>query len=80
MNEQLIINGYEERPKNCYICRHFSELKEPRQRSDRAVIFGYCFKDIGNMEKGYAVFVPEGRCEKYIMHTGGLKEESGNDG
>lgn len=55
---------------NCYACKHFSELKEPRERSDGAVIYGYCFKDgdkdySPNMGKGFAVFIPEGKCKQF---------------
>lgn len=61
-------------PDNCYFCKHFSELREPRERSDGFKIFGYCFKDKYNMEKGYPVFIPEGKCESFSRSrkTGGL--------
>lgn len=55
----------------CGMCRYYSALREPREREDGAVIYGYCFatgtKDYnGNMGKGYAVFVPDsGVCEKF---------------
>lgn len=55
----------------CDMCRYYSALREPREREDGAVIYGYCFatgtKDYnGNMGKGYAVFVPDsGVCEKF---------------
>jgi len=49
--------------KNCYSCGHFGELKTPWQRKDGAFIYGYCFCN-SHDEKGYAVFLPEGRCKK----------------
>ena len=49
--------------KNCYSCVHFGELKTPWQRKDGAFIYGYCFCNSLD-EKGYAVFLPEGRCKK----------------
>ena len=53
--------------KSCNTCRYYAELKEPFERSDGAVIYGYCFKDgdkdySPNMGKGYAVFVDGGGC------------------
>lgn len=56
--------------QSCYSCKYFSELKEPRERSDKAVIYGYCFKSGDknssiNMGKGFAVFVPDGVCKDY---------------
>lgn len=56
--------------KSCYSCKYFSELKEPRERSDKAVIYGYCFKSgdknySSNMGKGYAVFIPDAGCREY---------------
>ncbi len=56
--------------QTCYTCKYFSELKTPRERSDGAVIYGYCFSggdtnNSSNMGKGYAVFVPEGHCNKH---------------
>jgi hypothetical protein len=54
----------------CDSCQHFSELKQPRVRSDEAVIYGYCFKSgdknhsVGT-GKGFAVFQPKGKCEDY---------------
>lgn len=50
-------------PKCCGVCRYCAELKTPYERSDGAVIFGYCFsegdKDYSpNMGKGLAIFLP----------------------
>ena len=55
---------------NCVQCRFFAELKEPFERSDGAVIYGYCFqggdRDYSpGMGKGYAVFMPTGRCKTF---------------
>lgn len=55
---------------DCSQCRFFAELKEPFVRSDGAVIYGYCFQagdrdDSPGMGKGYAVFLPDGRCKKF---------------
>lgn len=48
----------------------FAELKESFVRSDGAVIYGYCFQagdrdDSPGVGKGYAVFLPDGRCKKF---------------
>ena len=56
--------------KSCESCKHFSELKTPRERSDGAVIYGYCFKDgdknySTNMGKGFPVFVAGAVCKSY---------------
>lgn len=56
---------HDDPPDNCYSCGFFSELKVPRERSDGAIIYGYCFEDKYNMEKGYPVFIPEGKCESF---------------
>lgn len=53
--------------KSCNTCKYYAELKTPFERSDGAVIYGYCFKDgdkdySPNMGKGYAVFVDGGGC------------------
>lgn len=55
---------------SCNQCRYYSSLKEPRERSDGAIIYGYCFKDgdtnySSNMGKGFAVFVPNGQCKNF---------------
>lgn len=56
--------------KCCEACSYYSALKEPRERSDGAVIYGYCFK-AGNtnhssdMGKGYAVFIDGGSCKQF---------------
>ena len=71
MNEQQTMFPIEKKPeRDCYACRHFSELKEPRERADGAVIYGYCFKNGTHdysldMGKGYAVFVPGGCCKEF---------------
>lgn len=49
--------------KLCAVCRFCAELKKPYERSDSAVIYGYCFKDGDknyntNMGKGYPIFLP----------------------
>lgn len=67
--------------KTCYQCKHFSELKTPRERSDGAVIYGYCFaggdkNSSANMGKGYAVFLPEGTCKQFVRDKKG-GDESG---
>ncbi len=57
--------------KGCEWCEHYSPLREPRERADGAVIYGYCFASgtrnySGNEGKGYAVFLPEGgTCPKF---------------
>lgn len=68
-------NGQEEARKqinrrSCEQCRHYSALREPRERSDGAVIYGYCFKDgdkdySPNMGKGFAVFIKDGTCKSF---------------
>ena len=60
-----------EHEKGCERCEHYSPLREPRKRTDGAVIYGYCFADgtrnySGNEGKGYAVFLPDGgTCSKF---------------
>lgn len=54
----------------CEGCEHYSALREPRERTDGAVIYGYCFADgtknySRNEGKGYAVFLPDGKCSKF---------------
>lgn len=54
----------------CDTCSYYSALKEPRERSDGAVIYGYCFKTgdtnhSSNMGKGYAVFINGGSCKQF---------------
>ena len=49
--------------KCCKRCRYCSELLKPRERSDGAVIYGYCFQDgdkdySPSMGKGNAIFLP----------------------
>lgn len=56
--------------KCCDTCDFYSALKEPRQRSDGAIIYGYCFKAgdkdySSNMGKGYAVFIKDGFCKQF---------------
>lgn len=56
--------------KSCYNCRFFAKLEKPYERSDGAVIYGYCFvsgdKDYSpNMGKGYPVFIDGGVCDKH---------------
>lgn len=63
--EQTTLFPPAEARKGCFTCKYFSELKVPRERSDGAVIYGYCFKDGDksysiNMGKGYPVFLPLG--------------------
>ncbi len=69
--EQVSILSAEKGPgRDCFWCHFFAELKTPFERSDGAVIYGYCFqagdRDCSpGMGKGYAVFVPEGSCKKF---------------
>jgi hypothetical protein len=56
--------------RSCGTCDYYSALKEPRNRSDHAVIYGYCFKPgdkdySTNMGKGYAVFIDGGSCKQF---------------
>lgn len=60
---------------SCFRCRFFAELKEPFVRSDEAVIYGYCFREgdkdySPGMGKGYAVFMPDGRCKTFKAKKG----------
>lgn len=60
--------------RNCYNCKFFAELKQPHERTDGAVIYGYCFKygDKNynmNEGKGLAVFLPEGECKAHRRRT-----------
>ena len=68
--------------KSCRTCGFFAELKEPFERSDGAVIYGYCFKDgdkdySPNMGKGYPVFVDGGggACKQYKRRRAALREQ-----
>lgn len=56
--------------QHCDACTHYSALAQPRERSDGAVIYGYCFKDgdksySTNMGKGLAVFIQNGFCKSF---------------
>ncbi len=70
-SEQITFFPIGAEEKGCLTCRHFSALEEPRERSDGAVIYGYCFKDgdqdySPNMGKGFAVFLLGGAaCKQY---------------
>lgn len=49
--------------KSCSVCRFCAELKKPYERTDGAVIYGYCFMGgdknyNANMGKGYPIFLP----------------------
>ena len=68
--------------KSCRTCGFFAELKESFERSDGAVIYGYCFKDgdkdySPNMGKGYPVFVDGGggACKQYKRRRAALREQ-----
>ena len=68
--------------KSCSTCGFFAELKEPFERSDGAVIYGYCFKDgdkdySPNMGKGYPVFVDGGggACKQYKRHRVAIRDQ-----
>lgn len=57
---------YQQKPeRRCDTCSYYSALKEPRACNKDAVIYGYCFKDIYSMGKGYPVFIDGGSCKKY---------------
>lgn len=65
-----MVVSLEKSEKCCYNCRFFAKLEKPYERSDGAVIYGYCFvqgdKDYSpNMGKGYPVFIDGGVCEKH---------------
>lgn len=65
--------------KSCDTCGYYSALKDPRERSDGAIIYGYCFKagdhnHSPNMGKGYAVFIDGGSCKQF------KKRRNENDG
>lgn len=56
----------------CDNCTYFSALRTPRQRSDGACIYGYCFQSgdtnhSSDMGKGFAVFIPseKGSCRNF---------------
>lgn len=85
MDKQMSIYPVEAAVKGCCICRHYSELKTPRIRSDGATIYGYCFKDGDkdysvNMGKGYPVFVVGGSaCKQFkACKRAALGEERGD--
>lgn len=61
LNEQIELYPYAD-GHCCNLCDHYSALAEPRERSDGAVIYGYCFKSgdkdySPNMGKGFPVFI-----------------------
>ena len=65
------------RPDCCGNCTYFSALKDPRQRSDGAIIHGYCFREgdtnySPDMGKGFAVFISpdKGSCKKFKKANG----------
>ena len=67
-NQTSLFPASEER--ECNTCHYYSALKEPRERSDGAVIYGYCFKNGDkdyntDMGKGCAVFIPNGSCKQF---------------
>lgn len=69
-NEQISLFKEQKSETGCEHCKFFAELKIPYERSDGAIIYGYCFMDgdkdhSPNMGKGYAVFVPNGTCKKF---------------
>lgn len=49
---------------SCYECKHFSELKEPREVGGGNTIYGYCFRDMKahplQTGPGRAVYWPKG--------------------
>lgn len=54
----------------CDVCKFYSALKEPRERSNGTVIYGYCFKTgdrsySTNMGKGLPVFIDGGFCKQF---------------
>lgn len=68
------LSFFKEQVKCCDLCEHYSPLKIPRKRTDGAVIFGYCFADGTesynyNEGKGFAVFVPDGGCNRFKRNT-----------
>lgn len=69
---------------SCYSCKHFAELKKPRE-FDGYSIYGYCFKRNKFFQeiyhKGYPVFIPEsGACNSYKRdkdkHEPGLNQQT----
>ena len=61
LNEQIGLYSHAD-GNCCNLCDHYSALVEPRERSDGAVIYGYCFKSgdkdySPNMGKGFPVFI-----------------------
>lgn len=76
-DNQLSLFKEPEPKTGCWKCRFFAELKTPFERSDGAVIYGYCFVDgdkdhSPNMGKGYAVFVPDGICKRFKRAVKGV--------
>lgn len=70
MNNQITFFADENPDNRCDLCKHYSALKEPRDRSDGAVIYGYCFKSgdrnySPDMGKGYPVFINGGFCKEF---------------
>lgn len=50
---------------NCKNCKNYSPLVSPRELSENAVIYGYCFERNGFTNTGYPVYIPEGKCKSY---------------
>lgn len=69
--------------KCCNLCKFYAELKIPYERSDGAVIYGYCFKDgdkdySPNLGKGYPVYISGGgaACKSFKRQR---KQKDGDD-
>ncbi|MCQ5130310.1 hypothetical protein NE562_11615 [Butyricicoccus faecihominis] len=83
-NEQTSLFPTEAKESGCAVCHHFSALKDPRERSDGAVIYGYCFKGgdknySTNMGKGLAVFLPDGICKQFKRRRKSPQREEGQE-
>lgn len=57
--------------RRCDVCKHYSALAEPREKSDGATIYGYCFQSGDKnhspyMGKGYPVFIDGAVCKAFV--------------
>lgn len=51
---------------SCKECQSYYDLRIPKKVDDKNYIYGYCFKDNYNMEKGHAIYIPGGSCKEFI--------------
>ena len=50
---------------SCKECGNYHDLRVPVKVDEANYIYGYCFTDKYNMEKGHAIYVPDGQCDSF---------------